>query len=124
MANSNDFIDFVREQMSLFGPINARKMFGGHGIYLDGLMFALVDDDRLYLKVDEQSRADFVAKHCTPFTYERQGEQASLGYFEAPAEVFDDKQEMLLWARKVYEAALRKRAAPTKRSNKAKKPKP
>lgn len=120
MANSNDFIDFVREQMSLFGPINARKMFGGHGIYLDGLMFALVDDDRLYLKVDEQSRADFVAKHCAAFTYERQGEQASLGYFEAPAEVFDDKHDMLLWARKAYEAALRKRASKPKSSRKPK----
>ena len=114
MANSNDFVAFVLEQMSTFGPINAKRMFGGHGLYLDGLMFALIDDDRLYLKVDDQTRTDFVAKQTKPFTYQRKGEAASLSYYEAPSEVFDDKADMLVWARKAYETALRNRAAPKK----------
>ncbi|HTJ96547.1 MAG TPA: TfoX/Sxy family protein [Rhodocyclaceae bacterium] len=115
MANSNDFVAFVLEQMSTFGPVSAKRMFGGHGLYLDSLMFALIDDDRLYLKVDDQTRADFVAKQTKPFTYQRQGEAASLSYYEAPPEVFDDKADMLLWARKAYATALRKRPSSKQR---------
>src|ERR1700749_287193 len=108
MANSQDFVDFVLEQMTTFGPVNARRMFGGHGLYLDGQMFALIDDDRLYLKVADETRADCESRHTRPFTYQRRGKAASLSYYEAPPEVFDDKADMLVWARKAYETALRK----------------
>lgn len=113
MANSRDFVDFVLEQMSAFGPVSARRMFGGHGLYIDGLMFALIVGDRLYLKADAETKAQFAAKSLPPFTYTRAGKQAiSLGYFEAPPEVFDDKSEMLIWSRQAHAAALRAKAKP------------
>lgn len=113
MANSRDFVDFVLEQMSQFGSINARRMFGGHGLYIDGLMFAIVVDDRLYLKADAETQPRFAAKSLPPFTYLRAGKTAvSVGYFEAPPEVFDDKAEMFNWARLAHVAALRAKARP------------
>jgi DNA transformation protein len=116
VANSQDFVDFVLEQMSLFGPVSAKRMFGGHGLYIDGLMFALIDDDRLYLKADAETQPHFAAKSLPPFTYGRKGESAvSLGYFEAPPEVFDDKTEMSEWARLAQAAALRAKAKPKKK---------
>lgn len=113
MANSRDFVDFVLEQMSRFGPVSARRMFGGHGLYIDGLMFAIVVDDRLYLKADAETQPQFAAKSLPPFTYQRADKTAvSVGYFEAPAEVFDDKAEMFDWARLAHMAALRAKAKP------------
>lgn len=110
MANSRDFVDFALEQMSTFGPVEARRMFGGHGLFLDGLMFALIDDDRLYLKADAESAPTFAAKSLPPFTYLRKGDTAALPYYEAPPEVFDDKAEMAAWARLAHAAALRSKA--------------
>lgn len=116
MANSQDFVAFVLDQMSLFGPVSARRMFGGHGLYIDGLMFALIDDDRLYLKADAETQPQFAAKSLPPFTYTRQGEAAvSLGYFEAPPEVFDDKADMCDWSRLAHAAALRAKTKPAKK---------
>lgn len=113
VANSQDFVGFVIEQMALFGPVSARRMFGGHGLYIDGLMLAIVVDDRLYLKADAATRPQFAAKSLPPFTYQRADKRAvSVGYFEAPPEVFDDKAEMLDWARLAHAAALRARAQP------------
>lgn len=125
VANSRDFLDFVLEQMSQFGPVSARRMFGGHGLYIDGLMFALIADDRLYLKADAEAQVRFTAKSLPPFTYMREGKQAvSLGYFEAPPEVFDDKAEMLAWARLAHAAALRAKTKPATKKKSSRVPQP
>lgn len=124
VANSRDFVDFVLEQMSQFGPVSARRMFGGYGLYIDGLMFALISDDRLYLKADAEAQPRFTAKSLSPFTYMREGKQAvSLGYFEAPPEVFDDKSEMLDWARLAHAAALRAKAKQATKTRRPQSPK-
>ena len=116
MANSPDFVDFVLEQMAEVGPVSARRMFGGHGLYIDGLMFALIVDDRLYLKADAETQVRFTAKSLPPFTYMRAGRNAvSVGYFEAPSEVFDERAEMRDWARLAHAAALRAKAKPAQK---------
>ena len=113
MANSADFVAFVLEQMALFGPVSARRMFGGHGLYVDGLMFALIADDRLYLKSDATLQPEFAKRQLAPFSYQRAGRTATImSYHEAPPEVFDDRSEMLAWARLAHAAALRARAKP------------
>ena len=61
-TNERDFVDHILELSSGLGPVSARKMFGGYGVFLDGLMWGLVADSTLYLKVDEESIADF--KQC------------------------------------------------------------
>lgn len=115
MANSRDFVDFVLEQMSLFGVVSARRMFGGHGLYCDGLMFALIADDRLYLKTDAEDQPAYAARQLPPFAYQRAGQTATIAsYHEAPPEVFDERSEMLSWARRAHAAALRSRVRPAK----------
>lgn len=114
------FADYVVELMSGLGPVQAKRMFGGHGIYLHDVMFALIIEERLYLKADEQTVAQFEARGLPPFSYHtRDGVQTSLSYFEAPAEVYDEREHMLHWARIGHDSALRKRAQTAAKKGKA-----
>jgi TfoX N-terminal domain len=73
MAREREFAGFVVESLRPLGPVSARRMFGGHGIFMDGLMFGLIADAQLYLKVDEGNRAAYEAEGLQPFTYARAG---------------------------------------------------
>lgn len=113
------FADHVVELMSGMGAVEAKRMFGGHGIYLHGLMFALIIEERLYLKTDEQTLSPFQARGLPPFSYEtRHGVQSSLSYYEAPPEVYDEREHMVQWARLGYECALRAQEAKRQRAGK------
>ncbi len=107
MPRRSEFVEFVIEHMACIGKPRARAMFGGYGIYLDGCMFAIVVDDRLYLKTDPTTRAEFAAKGLSPFTYVARGKTVALQYFEAPPEVFEEPEVMYHWAQKAHAAALR-----------------
>jgi DNA transformation protein len=108
MATSAEYLDFIKEQFSDFGQVTLRRMFSGAGIDHDGLMFALIANDTLYLKADEASKGEFEALNLPPFTYSAKGEkQVSLSYWRAPEACLDDREEMTHWARKAYGAALR-----------------
>lgn len=100
--------------VELFEPLGAarsRRMFGGHGIYVDDLFVALIAYDRIYLKTDARTRPAFEAAGCEPFVYDGAGKQVTLAYWTAPAEAMDSPQQMQPWARLAIEAALRARAA-------------
>lgn len=103
----SEFIAFLQELLERLGPITARRMFGGHGLYHEGIMFALVADNRLYLKADEVNRPDFQALGLGPFTFAMKGKEVSLSYWAAPESIFDDPQEAVRWARAASDAALR-----------------
>lgn len=105
----NDFADYLGELFQDFGPINVRRMFGGQGVFHDGLMIGLVADEVLYLKADAQSRQRFQEKGLDAFTYDKGGKPISMSYFQAPDEALDDPSEMQPWAVLAYEAALRSR---------------
>jgi len=113
VANSPDFLAYLTELMRDGGvPTTSRRMFGGHGLYADGVFFAIVDDDVLYLKVDERSRAEFDALGCTPFTYAtKEGVQQALSYLRVPDEALERPDAMGRWARLALGAALRKAAS-------------
>jgi DNA transformation protein len=106
MAVCPNFQAFLHDQFAPFGPIAIRRMFGGAGIFRDGLMFGLVADESLYLKVDDSNRADFEHMGMRPFTYMRRSKPASLGYYEVPADILEDPQELRDWAEKAFAAAL------------------
>jgi DNA transformation protein len=107
---SDEFIEYVMELFGPFGTIGARRMFGGYGVYLDGLMFAIVSEDMLYLKADELNRVEFEQAGCEIFGYARKGKRATLGFFRAPEEAMESPELMLPWARTAYAAALRTNA--------------
>lgn len=84
-------------------------MFGGHGIYHDGLMFALVADDSLYLKADETSKQEFINKQLPAFEYDKKDKTVTLSYYLAPEEIYEDSDEADYWARLAFQAALNSR---------------
>jgi len=101
------------------GPVEARRMFGGHGLYLEGTIFALVFDGDLFLKADEKTKGAFARRGLGPLTYEgRKGQTIALPYWEAPAELLEDGRAFCRWARKAYEAGLRFNAKKKPRSAK------
>jgi DNA transformation protein len=118
MATSAEFLDFIKEQLQDFGQVSVRRMFGGAGIFRDGLMFALIADETLYLKADAVSQSEFEALSLPPFTYgAKGGKRTVMAYWRAPEACLDDRDEMTEWARKAFGAALRaqKPAKPRKR---------
>ena len=121
MPNSADFIAWVIELAQPTARIVARAMFGGHGLYTDGLIFAIVIDDTLYLKVDDGNRAEFVALGQEPFVYTtRTGARTAMSYFSAPDEALENPGAMAHWLRSALGASLRAAAArPKKRPARA-----
>lgn len=109
MKAVSEFVENLNDVFVLFGRIEPRRMFGGYGIYHDGLMFALVVDDVLYLKADEESVLSFVERALHPFEYEKSGKKIRMSYYEAPEEIFDDPEPAKEWADRAYDAALRAR---------------
>jgi DNA transformation protein len=107
MARSNEFVEFVLEGLQPLGGVSARRMFGGWGIYKDGVMFALIADDQLYLKVDDGHRAAYDNAGLPHFTYTDKGKPIRRPYCEAPSEGFDDPEILCAWAREAFAAALR-----------------
>lgn len=109
MAISASFIDHASELFAPFGEIRIRKMFGGAGVYCDELIFALLDDDAVFLKVDEETRTEFQRRGMTPFSFEmKDGTRAEMnGYYAAPEEIFDDEDELKRWATLALDAASR-----------------
>ena len=104
-----------------FGRVSVRRMFGGHGLFHEGRMFGLVSGERLYLKTDEQNRAQFEAKGLAPFEYMRSGKLTPTSYVEAPPEIYEDREEAARWARLAWEAVLRKGGAAARQKTPARK---
>ncbi|WP_461482332.1 TfoX/Sxy family protein [Porticoccus sp.] len=101
------FVAYLVDLLQVIGPARAKRMFGGHGIFLDGLMFALVVDGTLYLKADAKTQEHFLQRGLEVFSYIRQNKPCQLCYYQAPEETLDDPDEMRSWANKAYACAVR-----------------
>ncbi len=112
--DQKQYVAYLLELMHAVGAVHARPMFGGHGIFLDKLMFALVSDGILYLKADDDTRAAFKEKDLDAFSYIKRGKAFKLGYFQAPEEALEDPQEMTVWANQAYTVAFKANAGNTK----------
>ena len=110
-----EFVAYVVELMQSIGPVRAKGMFGGHGIFLDELMFGLVADSTLYLKADKETESEFKEKGLEAFTYNKKGKAFKMSYYQAPEEALEDSEEMNSWANKAYSVALRAAAKKRKK---------
>jgi DNA transformation protein len=115
MVASEGFIEHLKDVLSGLGPVSVRRMFGGAGIYSDGVMFALVADDTVYLKADAETKRAFVAEGLEPFGYDGHGKRIALPYWRAPERLLDDPEEMVAWAR-IALALARRTAKPRSRT--------
>ncbi len=120
MPESEGFIEFAVELLGRAGPVRARAMFGGHGLYCGGVMIGLVDDDEIFLKTDAATRPRFEEAGCRQWIFEGGGKEMRSSYFRPPDEAHDSPEEMEPWGRLALGAA--RRAAAEKRARKARKP--
>jgi DNA transformation protein len=112
----------IVELFAAFGPVAVRRMFGGAGIFADGLMIGLVSDGVIYLKADAHSRPAFEAEGLGPFSYGKGKKRVVMSYWRMPDRLYDDPDEMARWSAEALAAAQRgaagvrpRRAAPRSR---------
>jgi DNA transformation protein len=103
---SNDFVAYAVEQLGSLTRVTSRRMFGGVGLYADGLFFALIADDTLYFKVDDSNRADYEQRGSKPFCPFPDKSDFSMSYYDVPADLLEDAEELSRWARKSVGVAL------------------
>jgi DNA transformation protein and related proteins len=114
MVASETFADFLREQLAPLGRISLRRMFGKTGVFCDGVMLAMVSENTLYFRVDDQNRAIFKeAEAFPPLNYAKKGQTIDLAFWRAPERLFDEPDELMAWAR----AALQRRTGSPRCAN-------
>lgn len=120
MAADPSLVEHLKEALEPIGGVSFRRMFGGGGLFRDGLMFALVIGDAVYLKVDDTSRAAFEAEGSSPFTYARKdGRHTLTSYWRAPERLLDDTDDLVGWARTAITAAERAAHKPGRKAGRA-----
>lgn len=108
MALSPSFLEFAKELFEPFGEISIRKMFGGAGAYCDGLFFAILDDDAVFLKVDHETRSTFESAGLEPFVFEmKDGSSGTMNYHAVPDDFYDDADVRKRWTILALDAASR-----------------
>jgi DNA transformation protein len=100
--SNKEFCEYVLDQLSEIDGLKAKAMFGGFGIYSEGIIFALIiGDGTLYFKVNDFNRPDFLEIGSKPFEYKnKNGKDVVMPYFEIPPHLLEDKEQILLWAKK------------------------
>ena len=122
MVASDSFAEFLREQLAPVGRITLRRMFGKTGVFCDGVMLAMVSENTLYFRVDDQNRAIFrEAEAFPPLNYAKKGQTIDLAFWRAPERLFDEPDQLVTWARAALAAARRvaakrERTAPRRKS--------
>ena len=108
MVASASFAEFLCEQLAPLGSIKLRRMFGKTGVFCDGLMLGMVQNDALYFRVDDDTRDAFAeAAALPPLNYAKQGATIDLAFWRAPERLFDEPDELMSWARTALSAARR-----------------
>ncbi|MCI0429551.1 MAG: TfoX/Sxy family protein [Rhodospirillales bacterium] len=122
MAGRSELLDHLVDQLTPLGEARGRPMFGGYGVYLDGLIIGLIAFDSFYLKADDENRPDFEAAGSAPFSYDTKcGTNTITAYWEVPADVLEDSDALRAWALKSLAVS---RRAGAKSSSKRKKESP
>jgi DNA transformation protein len=118
MPVSREFVAHSLDLLSLAGPVQARPMFGGYGLYCRAAMFGLLDDDELFLKTDDACRQEFVDAGCRQWVYQGPKGPMTSHYFRPPDDAHEDPEAMLPWARLAMGAAERAAQAKAARPRK------
>ena len=107
MSVSGEYIEYVVDQLGCIGAVTAKRMFGGVGLYHDGLFFGLIASDMLYFKVDDDNRSAYESARSKPFQPYGDGSY-SMNYYEVPVDVLEDVDQLRTWANEAVAAASRK----------------
>jgi DNA transformation protein len=104
-GSGSPFVDNLVTKLTPLGPAVPRKMFGGYGIYLDGLCFGIVAGRTLFFKVNDESRADFEAAGTGPFQPWDDRPTVLKSFYEVPGSVLRDGRTLCAWAERAVDAA-------------------
>ena len=108
MAVSEEYLAYVVEQLADWGPLVSKKMFGGVGLFREGMMFGLLANDTAYLKTDDVNRADYEAAGMEAFhPFEGKKRAMTMPYYEIPADILEDTDRLAEWADRAFAAAVR-----------------
>jgi DNA transformation protein len=108
MVATDGFAEFLRDQLAPLGRITMRRMFGKTGVFCDGFMLGMVRDNTLYFRVDDDNRAAFKeAESFPPLDYQKKGGTIDLSFWRAPERLFDEPDELVVWALAALAAARR-----------------
>jgi len=108
MVASDTFAEFLREQLAPLGRVAMRRMFGKTGVFCEGVMFGMVTDNTLYVRVDDQNRAIFKeAESYPPLNYRKKGSTIDLAFWRVPERLMDEPDELVVWSRAALGAARR-----------------
>jgi len=118
MAVSQSYLDYVIDQLSGYGPVYSKRMFGGVGLYSDDIFFGLIHDDVLYLKVDDRTRGQYEAAGSEPFRPYGEGSR-SMSYYAVPIHVLEDIDAIKGWTRTAVSVAQRQLSAKSQRKARA-----
>ena len=119
MAKTNEFCEYLMDRLAPLGAPSYKFMFGGYGIYLDGLMTGIVSHDALWLRADEGNRGDYEARGIKPFQpMGKNGPMGIMPYYPVPDDVFEDEDVFLDWAKKSRESAVRHAEAKARKGGK------
>jgi len=111
MARSNQYLDYVLEQLQGLERLISRRMFGGAGLYRDEIFFGLIYKDRLYFRTDDTTRADYETRGGEAFRPRPKFTALKAAYYTVPADILEDSEELVQWARKSVAAAVASQAA-------------
>ena len=117
MAVRPEYLAYVLEQLEEVGRVTSRRMFGGVGLYSGELFFGLIDDDTLFFKTNESNAAEYQARNMPRFMPPVNRPMGPMGYHQVPADIIEDAESLVAWARKavaVAQASHAKSRAPRK----------
>ncbi len=115
MVASDSFAEFLREQLIPMGRVTMRRMFGKTGVFCNGLMFGMVADDTLYVRVDDHDKTIFKEAESVPaLNYDKKGQTIDLSFWRVPERLLDEPDELIVWARAALAAARRVAAERTR----------
>ena len=107
MSVSDEYLTYVIDQLECLGPVQSRRMFGGAGLYFEGLFFAVIADDVLYFKVDDSNRPDYEEASMEAFR-PFPDKSTVMGYYQVPIDVLENRDRLRDWAQKALSVAERK----------------
>lgn len=121
MAVQEQYLAYLLEQLEGLGRVATRRMFGGVGLYSGGLFFGLIDDDTLFFKTNESNYAEYQARGMPRFMPPANRPLGPMGYHQVPADIIEDGESLVVWARKAVAVALASEARKAKRAKPRKK---
>ena len=121
MAVQAQYLEYVLEQLAALGDVSTRRMFGAVGLYSRELFFGLIDDDTLFFKTDATNAAEYQSRNMPRFMPPTDRPVGALGYHQVPADIIEDGESLVAWARQSVTVALASQARKAKKTKTAKK---